>query len=125
MAIPDWAAGIDRAELDELGREDLALRAIEAAAPLPATRGPLAEWSTTEQVAAYIKRSPKTIRRYIKEGRLKAKGSKHEPYRIHKSEVERLMMRKQEKPRSGSSGRGSSPRPRTTTFKDLVKKDGR
>ena len=117
-------AGMSRERMQEEAAEDRHMRALEAGEPLPVV-GPLSEWSNTEQVGVYIRRSPKTVRRYIAEGKLKAKGGKHEPYRIHRSEVERLMTIPQGKAqRAKATGRSNSPRPRKTTFRELAKDGG-
>lgn len=113
-------AGMTREQMQDELAEDLHMRALEAGDTVPAI-GPLPDWSSTKQVATHIKRSAKTVRRYLAEGKLKAKGGKHEPYRIHRSEVERLMTMPQDKPSGKASGRSSSSRPRKSTFRDLVK----
>lgn len=92
--MPEWARDEDSDDLAELRREDAEQRALDAGERPAAASLPLGEWSTTEQVAAHLRRSPKTIRRYIAEGRLKATGSKHVPYRIRRADVEALMASK-------------------------------
>jgi hypothetical protein len=116
-------AGMSRDRMQEEAAEDQHMRALEAGESPPVI-GPLPEWSSTEQVATHIKRSAKTVRRYIKEGKLKAKGSKYAPYRIHRSEVERLMTISQEPVAKGPRQRRAKPSG-GGTLKDLVNKDDR
>ena len=55
---------------------------------------------TVEQVAAYLKLNPETIRRWVRRGELEAisLGSDRAGFRIRQSEVERIVRRRQAAP---------------------------
>ena len=82
---------IDPEQERDLVREDQEQREIEAAEMggeyEPVAAGPLPELASTAEVARYLRRKPKTIRRYIAEGKLPAKGGKHSPYRVKREDV--------------------------------------
>jgi len=86
--------------------------------PTPA----IPEWSTTAEVAARHKLSPKTIRKAIASGALKASGSKHQPYRIsRKAEQDWIASRREGGARQTRQRKGRKVAS-GTTFRDMARK---
>lgn len=79
------------------------------------------EWATVKEVAALLRKSEKTIRRYIKDGELKAHGDKHHPYRVHRDDLTGFIDSKRGKRRETIAKQATRGKQRST-FKDLVKR---
>jgi hypothetical protein len=119
--MPEWARDDpDQEYWQEQARIDEWIAQGEAGeqGPSVAMRG---EYATVKEVAARHRRSEKTIRRYIKDGALKAHGDKQHPYRIHREDeiawIDAMRGRRRERV-AKQTPRG----PRRNTFKELVSK---
>jgi helix-turn-helix protein len=117
MRVPSWALNIDQDQLDELGREDRWLREIEAGEQGPSV--PITgEWATVKEVATRHRKSEKSIRRYIKDGALRAHGDKHHPYRVHRDdEIAWIEAQRGQSRERVTRTRGKQ----ASTFRELVK----
>jgi hypothetical protein len=88
--VPEWARTQEEHDLIEMGRIDNWIRELEAGESPPEPNPIPAEWSSVPEVAARHGLSPKTIRKAIRDGRLKAvdQGGVDDPrarrYRIHR-----------------------------------------
>jgi hypothetical protein len=121
--MPDWAQDDpdqeywrEQARIDEwIADGELAGRREQPSLPISG------EWSTVREVAARHRKSEKTIRRYIAEGRLKAVGDKHHPYRIHKDHEIAWIKAQRGRTIDSKQKRAVAGKQPGTTFRGLVR----
>ena len=117
---PHYACGECGRPSSGVSVRDLAsgeVAALVAAAPA------LPEWSTVAQVAARHHLSPKTIRKAIGDGQLDARGSKHQPYRIHRDAEYAWVEARRAGPKAAAkTGRGRRTPSAGSTFRDMARK---
>jgi hypothetical protein len=130
---PPFHGAIDEGDLPDEMRTPEELYWLEQAilerqerGELPASKPIEGEWSTVQEVAARHRLQPKTIRKYIHGGALKAidisssQDPRHRRYRIHRTDEEAWIAAKGQ--RTGSIRSRTNAKPAGRSFRDLVSK---